>query len=284
MGRLMRANLHRLKKNRIFWSFVGILICWNFMQTVLEVRTQAGHDAALRFLLQAGALFWFLIPLHLLLALFCGLFVGEEYRDGTIRNKIILGSSRRTIYLANFYTNALVGALLFLAGAGSGILFRVLFSLEIPGEQILLPGIAGMVSCCAAASVYTLPAMLLSKRPVGTAASVLIAAGMLMAGFSLQERLAQPMEQKTYVTENGTVSWETEENPEYVGGDVRAVCEMTCDLLPGGQTAQILYGTLFGSGWNRGIRLAVLLACSLAVSCLCNSMGIFFFWRKDIFP
>lgn len=34
-------------------------------------------------------------------AIFCSLFIGTEYSDGTIRNKLIMGYSRQKIYCAN---------------------------------------------------------------------------------------------------------------------------------------------------------------------------------------
>ena len=39
----------------------------------------------------------------IVMAVFCSLFIGTEYSEGTIRNKIIIGQKRGTVYLSNFY-------------------------------------------------------------------------------------------------------------------------------------------------------------------------------------
>ena len=39
----------------------------------------------------------------IVMAVFCSLFIGTEYSEGTIRNKIIIGQKRGAVYLSNFY-------------------------------------------------------------------------------------------------------------------------------------------------------------------------------------
>lgn len=316
MSGLMRANLYRLKKSRAFWAGLALLLCFCALERYGESVLGGGPGIAGRTWPQ-GSLF--LIPVHLFLAGFCGLFAGTEYRDGTIRNKIALGSSRRTIYLAFFYINALAGALFFAAALGGSIFFGALFSMEMKwgGETVFLWA-AGLTSCVAGAAVYTIPAMLFSRRAAGTAAALMLGALMLLAGFLLQERLpasAQTVESageesnlaRAEISPEGrSLSWRegdageedgqvrigtsgeednsfTQEDTEYLAGDARAVGEMVCDILPGGQAAQISSGTMFRSGWSPQVRLIMVLACSVIVICVCNSIGIFFFWRKDIF-
>ena len=44
----------------------------------------------------------------IILAVFCSLFIGTEHNDGTIRNKIIVGQKRETIYLSNMVTCSII--------------------------------------------------------------------------------------------------------------------------------------------------------------------------------
>lgn len=44
----------------------------------------------------------------IILAVFCSLFIGTEHNDRTIRNKIIVGQKRETIYLSNMITCSVI--------------------------------------------------------------------------------------------------------------------------------------------------------------------------------
>ena len=53
----------------------------------------------------------------LVAAVFISLFVGSEYSDGTIRNKLVVGHSRMRIYLANLIVCSIACVLISLAYA-----------------------------------------------------------------------------------------------------------------------------------------------------------------------
>ena len=48
----------------------------------------------------------------IVMAAFCSMFIGTEFSDGTMRNKLIVGHRRREIYFTNFLTCALSGIFL----------------------------------------------------------------------------------------------------------------------------------------------------------------------------
>ena len=51
----------------------------------------------------------------IVMAVFCSLFIGTEYSEGTIRNKIIIGQKRGAVYLSNFITCSLVSVVMCMA-------------------------------------------------------------------------------------------------------------------------------------------------------------------------
>ena len=58
----------------------------------------------------------------ILISIFYSLFLGTEYNDGTIRNKLIVGHKRETIYLASFITGTVaVTIIYFIWGLIGGI-------------------------------------------------------------------------------------------------------------------------------------------------------------------
>ena len=51
----------------------------------------------------------------LVAAILTSMFIGSEYSDGTIRNKLVVGHSRMRIYLANLIVCSVACVLIFLA-------------------------------------------------------------------------------------------------------------------------------------------------------------------------
>ena len=109
MLKLLRANLSRLWKTKIFWGAAALLAL-------------IGAAIPLKFLIdnRSGASAWtpdtacftfaFLVPV--LLSVLAALFIGSEYSDGTMRNKCIVGHRRGSIYPANLIVCMAAGAML----------------------------------------------------------------------------------------------------------------------------------------------------------------------------
>ncbi len=52
------------------------------------------------------------IVFGILLSIFIGLYIGSEYSDGTMRNKLISGNSRTSIYVSNFIVTLIGGTII----------------------------------------------------------------------------------------------------------------------------------------------------------------------------
>lgn len=106
MIRLLSADFLRLKKNKVFWGGLILMAAWGiFMPVKMQMdASQMGYV----FIIENG-LFACAIGIGIILAVFCSLFIGTEYNDGTIRNKIIVGRKRQTVYLANAVLSSAVG-------------------------------------------------------------------------------------------------------------------------------------------------------------------------------
>ena len=87
MLNIMRAELFRYKKSKLFW-FILAAIFINGIVYGLSVANDEVFDDI------------FIMPLFVLLAAFFSLMIGREYADGTIRNKVIAGKTKATIYFA----------------------------------------------------------------------------------------------------------------------------------------------------------------------------------------
>ena len=111
MSKLLAANFSRMKKDVSFWIISAAVL----MISISEVINNAYIDATvypedgetiLNFLL-----FQTIPAMGMVYAIFIAMFIGKEYSNGTIRNKLIVGHTRTNIYLANFIT-CLTGSLI----------------------------------------------------------------------------------------------------------------------------------------------------------------------------
>ena len=95
MNKLFRAGLYRLRKNKGAYACVIIppiySVCLMFSQYMQMKESGANY-------LLDPFLFHFLLVMGVLLSVFVSLYVGTEYHDGTLRNKLISGSSRNAVY------------------------------------------------------------------------------------------------------------------------------------------------------------------------------------------
>ena len=105
MSRLLVSTFIRMLKKVIFWFLVLCMFAYGVYSTL-----NIASEARMGFVLD-GCLFECLPMMGLISAIFTSLFIGSEYSDGTIRNKIIVGHSRIRIYLVNFIVCAIASVL-----------------------------------------------------------------------------------------------------------------------------------------------------------------------------
>lgn len=120
MFNILNASFYRLKKNKIFWFTVIITIgiaCFMLITRYLDGIEKLNYgipQETINQLLKStdNLLLDYLNFIGFFIALFTSLFIGAEYSDGTIRNKIVVGHSRKNIYLSNLIISIVVGLLL----------------------------------------------------------------------------------------------------------------------------------------------------------------------------
>ena len=107
MNRLLKADFSRLFKSLIFKlgmifsvGFALVMVIASYIDFKVNAQTYAEYGYttlnADDFLFTGGFFMMFAV------AVFIGIFVGTDYSDGTIRNKIMVGHRRGSIYLANY--------------------------------------------------------------------------------------------------------------------------------------------------------------------------------------
>lgn len=109
MTRLLHAGFYRLKRNKVFGGCLLVITLYNLFILLSQYHSMVedGYEYTLDPLY-----FNFLALIGILISLLVSLFIGTDYHDGTIRNKLICGLSRTSVYLSNFILMAVCGIIL----------------------------------------------------------------------------------------------------------------------------------------------------------------------------
>ena len=283
MNRLFASTFFRMLKKIVFWI---LLICM-FAYGVYSASNVA-WEASAGFAID-GCVFEFAPFMGLVAAVFISLFVGSEYSDGTIRNKLVVGHSRMQIYLANLIVCSIACVLISLAYA-AGI---IMVGSSKGGELLTETSIVSMCLICsvlvsiAFASIMTMLAMLNTNKAGNVVVSMILALVLLVSSSYIYQRLGEPEMYDNYVSVNEVgVPTQVEQlpNPLYIDGTSRTVLEVVNDLFPSGQAMQLADAFDSEGITNKGIENDPYqwIGYSLLVILLTSGMGIALFRKKEI--
>lgn len=274
MRNLLCAGFSRLWRAASFRAAVGVM----FALGVFEVAV--GYQP--RLLGAEGILDnrYMVFPLAsgVALSAFCALFVGAEYGDGTMRNKLAAGHSRTAVYLANLAVCGAAGALAccgyLLPMAAAGV--PLLGPFTMTARSLAWFTLCALAMTAALCAVFTMLAMLNQNRAVTAVACIFLAYFLLFLGIYLHARLAEPavVPAREYIENGRILVREASPNPARVEGVKRAVFEFLY-ALPGCQAVQLLATAAEGCP----VRLPLASLCAGAV---CTGAGLAFFRKKDL--
>lgn len=239
MTKLLRANFSRLFQDTFLW--IVCLVCCVFSFAIaLSGCESANKTIARGFTAFAEIYLYNLAPmLGLFLAVCLSMFLGVEYADGTIRNKLIVGKTRYAVYLANYlvcFVASLLVMLSWMVGT-SGFFLNAQASLEwgymgILKSVLLLTGVMASF-----ASVYTLIGMLCANKALTVVLSLTVFLVLLLPASGLYDRLGEPeiLDGMTIMLDGEFVYQNMGPNPLYLSGMVRKICQTILEILPTGQ-------------------------------------------------
>ena len=241
MNKLLTANFFRMFKNKLFWAGILFMAAVGIGFPLVNYNTMIKNDYPLYLdsIFFMGAAF-----IVVVLSIFCSLFLGTEYSDGTIRNKMIAGQKRTVIYLANLFTCILAGILM----CGVCLVVGLCAGLPLLGSfqnewNVLLPFILCIFFLSMAfSSLFTFIAMTCKSKASSAVICILTAFILIFAATYIQAQLSEPeiYDSYIYMDETGNiVTEEAEPNPNYIRGTKREIYKFLNDFLPGGQSFQI---------------------------------------------
>lgn len=273
MYKILTANFARLRRDLLFWSCLSASAILALFNILSACRKQANGITVL-FDECYFSSFPFLCMVH---AVCVSFFLGTEYSDGALRNKLIVGHTRGCIYAAHLFTCTAFGLLFTVAAILAGLAgLPVLGPFQMPPAELAVYLALTLLSAAALAAVYTLLGMLCSNKAGTVALLLLISLGLLVLGSYFYNMLCEPetMSEAIFITD-GTIQFsDPKPNPYYVGGLQRTVYELALNALPTGQVilmanCEITHPVLNG-------------VASLAIYVFISLLGSAMFRKKDL--
>ena len=238
MRKLITANFHRFSKDRFSWCVVGIVV----ILSLASVFNSAGSFEAMAargYAMSLEDCYFNQAPLiGAFLALLISMFLGTEFSEGTIRNKLCIGHKRNKIFLSNFITCAFASIVLTAVWLLScTLLFGLIGPLEVEVSEFVGYIFVAMGFAVSFAALYTVIGSLSSNKAMTIIYTFAVFIILAMAASALDDRLCEPEinEIMTYNNYGAVVMQESAPNPLYLSGMIRTVCEVALELLPNGQ-------------------------------------------------
>lgn len=270
MAKLLRAGFLRLWRSKVFWFCMALVI-------IATAAAAAGVGGGFINILHIDN-FYFSYGIFggQLCALFTGLFIAPEYADGVIRNKLVVGHSRISVYLANLvvcFTASMLMLAVWLLGSLGVVYAKGGFS--VGTNQVLLMVFLSVLFMAAFTAIFTMIAMLCTSKSVIAVASVMTFIALFLFCAMIYSSLQEPeMIDGMIMTVEGMQWSDPHPNPQYIGGWQRAAYLFIMDFLPAGQGIQ-----LSNMDIAHPLRMAL---CSIFITVITTFEGAAAFRRRDI--
>lgn len=280
MLKLLHANFYRLKKNKVF---IGIIIITIIASFVIIFNTYQGNITNEKYNMQKTPIdrtyTIYINVISFLIAVFVSIFVGSDYDNGTIRNKIIVGHSRKNIYLSNLIVSIVVCLVLeiiyltIISIVGIPLIGKIQMNifdfLYIILDMILL--------IIVFSSIFNFISMICSNVTLSTVGSLLLILIMYVFCMSISGIAYSTKELKIQdFDENGNLVTKYLEDENYPGDFKKNLCKTIINILPTGQAMEL-------SEVNIDINeIKIYPLYSLGVILIINILGIYMFNKKEL--
>lgn len=215
-----------------------------------------------------------------LTAAFVSLFVGTEYSDGTLRNKLIIGHTRVSIYLSNLITCSAAGLMMCLAYLIPALAVGIPLCRtdDTDFRMLVLMVLYSFFMSLAFTSLYTLAGMICQNKALTAVVTILGVCFLFMASMYVSAKLNEPETsiEISPFAEDGTVTAPRQiPNPGYVRGTQRRAYEFLNDFLPTGQSVTLTRG-------DTKAATPLLPVYSAGITVAASGIGMFVFRKRDI--
>ncbi len=270
MSKLLNADFFRLRKNIIFWLFIfltigasGIILLKYYFSENVVVLDKVINE--------------FIVYIGLLIAIFISLFVGQEYSEGNIKNKIVVGHKRKSIYLSNLIVCVTASILCEIAYIiTTSLIGTVLFgNFQMPLTDLVMSILDTFLIIIVYCSIFNFITMICSEITISITVNILL----FITIFIVVAALGYVANSPEYLTnsywEDGVETIISQEpNPNYPGDLKVNFAKAIYLLIPQGQANDIA---------NLNMEYIYQMPFySIILSFTINIIGVYIFSKKEL--
>ncbi len=275
MYRLLDAGLMRVKKSKAFFGCIIASLGIVIFMLISNYLDYINYDAQIK---TSELVSNYLPMIGMFIAIFTGLFVGTEYSDGTIRNKIIAGHSKINIYLSNFIISSIVAILFEFIWIVVVLLVAVpLFGKPvIELNQLLITCFDSIMFIIAYSAIFNFVSVLSCNKTISAVSCILlffIMLGITVTSFNIIQT-PPTVQQGGLNPDTGEINFEEVENPKYPSESKKRFYQAIVDIIPMGQAFSL------GAGLDTNVYMLPVYSLSLII--IFNGVGTYLFNKKDL--
>lgn len=297
MFKLLRADISRMWRSKCLWICAALALFLSIGEEALWIN---GNTALLY------EMFCDFPQIVIITAVLVATFLGTEYSNNTIRNKLIIGATRTQIYFASLFSSV-VGALVITVAGSSYRIIKyiakaVKYNTQHIGSEPMPTGrfVLGIVTCVAAViaacAFFTLLGMLITKKSSGIFWTVFIIDLLFGASMFIGTALKEPeMVVSSHIGDDGYFTepqWH--KNDSHISGVPRVALASLYSVIPFGAFDQagegfslLLYPQMYDAynetdNLENGDGLWLVPLYSLGAAAVTTAIGTAVFRRKEI--
>lgn len=287
MYKLLNASFYRLRKNKIFLGLVILTIIIAVFMLVSEYLNNIKYSSVFGISSNTTDILLtnFINIIGFFIAIFTSLFVGAEYSDGTIRNKIVAGHSRKNIYLSNLIVSIIVGLILeFIYLIIISIVAIPLFgSIQMTFSQFAFILLDMIMIIIAYSSIFNFIALICSNITISTVSSLLLILIMFVIDMLLSPTAnsTEYIQKNKVMDEQGNITYEIVKNEDYLGKIIQTTCKTIINFNPVSQAIEIS-GNKINMNEEDFNNMKVYPLYSLGLIIIITAIGIYLFNIKEL--
>ena len=274
MIKLLNAGFTRLRKNRAFWLFLIFSIFMYLFMIYTQYKDMKEYGEVIQV---EQIILNYSTIIGIVVAIFVSLFLGVEYSDGAIRNKITIGHSRIQIYLSNLIIVSIASVFCYIVFSFiSACVGTPLFGwVKVEGINFTTLFIDILFLIMAFSAIDTFIAMVCSNKTYTAIGTIIVAFLMMMIALTCFNLLcSSPIIQTVTINESGEMITKEEPNPRYPTEKEMKIYQTIVDFLPAGQAFQIAGGN--NTNFN------ILPVYSLVNVIIFTGAGLIIFNKKEL--